>query len=701
MEAVVFPSELGCFDQNGFTSTAKQGKPYLGRKAAEDRKSTISVKFIMKTKADTNVLLYWWVNKAKYGLVYFEIPELHFFGDYYAALVSMTNDLTINLNDDGTYSTVLNLQIHESLENITLMPPSIITDLSATDDKEGIIWITWSGATGNPTYDLYTGDPNGTNSLIATGVTSPYSDEYVGTRDYFVIATNSKGSSTSNVDEGTGGEMPSAVTDFTASDDHVGEIVFTWTAASGWLEPTYNIKDFYNGQMIATGITGNTYTWTVTEAIDQHRFVIYSVNQLGKVEGNADYGTAYKTPDAITDFNATDGDIGSTVLTWTNVDALPEAIYDLYRDGILVALNIQSGYRYDTAGGTYDLFIRANNAYGSSDSNVETITVLSCPLVTNPSASDDQYNLITIIWDEDDSCGSVDLYDVGEAAIVATDITSPYEHYATGTHTFKLISYNDTDTCETEEFTGYADFAYFIAHVESSDSFRINFSEDSQYSIDGGVTWHTIVADGADLEEGSYIFRNITTPTQVIFNDTFIDSPITKITKLSSVQSPSVEEMFKGCTKITSIDVSHLDTSSVAIFDNMFLNCANLSEISGLNNLDTSNATSLNSVFRSSGLTGHVDISQWNLSLCDNSRDLFANASNIASVAMPDTVGVDGMDQMFYDCTNLICIDRINTVEATKRSDIFDKCPNLVAPNATEQDDIKNGANWINSNACP
>ena len=78
-------------------------------------------------------------------------------------------------------------------------------------------------------------------------------------------------------------------------------------------------------------------------------------------------------PSAITDFNATDDEVGQVTMTWTNVPGVYS--YDLYETGILVESNVASGHIHTTAVSIRDYFVRAIGSNGYTDSNTDSGTV--------------------------------------------------------------------------------------------------------------------------------------------------------------------------------------------------------------------------------------------------------------------------------------------------------------------------------------
>ncbi len=78
-------------------------------------------------------------------------------------------------------------------------PPEAISDFSATDITFGSVACTWTVGADTDSVDIYRA-----NVLLTANVTSPYTDVFTGTAEYFVMSNNVDGSTKSNVDSGTG-----------------------------------------------------------------------------------------------------------------------------------------------------------------------------------------------------------------------------------------------------------------------------------------------------------------------------------------------------------------------------------------------------------------------------------------------------------------------------------------------------------------
>jgi hypothetical protein len=86
---------------------------------------------------------------------------------------------------------------------------------------------------------------------------------------------------------------------------------------------------------------------------------------------------------------------------------------------------------------------------------------------------------------------------------------------------------------------------------------------------------------------------------------------------------------------------------------------------------------------------------------------MFSHCSIVTNIQLPndiDSVAPSAnMKALFYENYDLECINKLNTTNATDKTDMFKDCSSLVAPDATDQADLtdSSGANWVNSSSCP
>lgn len=177
--------------------------------------------------------------------------------------------------------------------------------------------------------------------------------------------------------------VPTAITDFAASDDQLGQVTVTFTNATGTPTPTYNL--FEDNVQVATGISSG-YVHTVTAGTYTYR--VDAVNSEGTTASNNDSGTstAPVAPTAIADLTANIGDTlvdlswsapndGGSAITGYVVEykltSEPTTWTDAGHTGTGTTLQI-TGLTNDSS---YDFRVYAVNAIGTSTvSNIPSVT---------------------------------------------------------------------------------------------------------------------------------------------------------------------------------------------------------------------------------------------------------------------------------------------------------------------------------------
>lgn len=65
-----------------------------------------------------------------------------------------------------------------------------------------------------------------------------------------------------------------------------------------------------------------------------------------------------------------------------------------------------------------------------------------------------------------------------------------------------------------------------------------------------------------------------------------------------------------------------------------------------------------------------------------------------------DTQNIEIFDEMFHSTPNLVCVQKLNTLNSISTTGMFDDTPKLLYPNAADQAAILAGADWENPNSC-
>ena len=163
-------------------------------------------------------------------------------------------------------------------------------------------------------------------------------------------------------------------------------------------------------------------------------------------------------------------------------------------------------------------------------------------------------------------------------------------------------------------------------------------------------------------------------------------SNLTTINNMDNLDTESVTnmaQMFRGCSTLSSVDVSKWDVSSVNTFSRMFQDCKNLVNIN-TEEWENENVTNLEYMF--SGCTKLKSVSFCNEEIASPGGDSYYVESNFS------TANVTTMSNMFAGCTSLEDVTLAFTLKSNVNTTaMFSNCSKLQAV-------ILNG-NWKSLNA--
>lgn len=130
------------------------------------------------------------------------------------------------------------------------------------------------------------------------------------------------------------------------------------------------------------------------------------------------------------------------------------------------------------------------------------------------------------------------------------------------------------------------------------------------------------------------------------------------IEALDTSNATDMSYMFQGCSSLTSLDLSKFDTSHVTRMDYMFEGCSFLKNLS-LSSFDTRSVTSMGGMFSDCGSLRAVDVSSLDTSNVNNMSWMFSGCSSLVSVDLLsfDTSSVTDAYGVFHDCSSLKRLD--------------------------------------------
>ncbi|MBQ2230219.1 MAG: BspA family leucine-rich repeat surface protein, partial [Oscillospiraceae bacterium] len=136
-------------------------------------------------------------------------------------------------------------------------------------------------------------------------------------------------------------------------------------------------------------------------------------------------------------------------------------------------------------------------------------------------------------------------------------------------------------------------------------------------------------------------------------------------------------------SKLTSLDLSGWNTSSVTNMGSMFAHCSNLKSLTLPESFDTSSVTNMGSMFAlCSGLTS-LDLTGWDTSSVTDMSYMFESCGGLTSLDLSrwNTSSVKNMRDMFHNCYSLTSLDLSgwNTSSVTDMSEMFNTCYRLTS----------------------
>ena len=152
---------------------------------------------------------------------------------------------------------------------------------------------------------------------------------------------------------------------------------------------------------------------------------------------------------------------------------------------------------------------------------------------------------------------------------------------------------------------------------------------------------------------------------------------ITGIEYLNTSEVTGMRGMFDSCKSLTSLDLSHFDTRNVTDMAGMFENCSSLTSLD-MSSFDTRNVTDMGWLFYNCNALKNINLSSFNTSnVTDMSRMFYyCNGLEILNISHFDTGNVTNMAYMFSFCNSLSEIDvtHFKTDKVTSMEAMFQRC---------------------------
>ena len=153
---------------------------------------------------------------------------------------------------------------------------------------------------------------------------------------------------------------------------------------------------------------------------------------------------------------------------------------------------------------------------------------------------------------------------------------------------------------------------------------------------------------------------------------------LTEIENLNLLDTSNVTtmtSMFNYCYKLATLNVSKFDTSNVTNMSYMFSLCSSLTSLD-VSKFDTSKVTSMSSMFNDCKKLKTLDVSNFNTSkVTDMSHMFYSCGSTSLDLSNFNTSNVTNMSYMFYDCSSTsLDLSNFDTSKVTSMSRMFESC---------------------------
>jgi len=178
------------------------------------------------------------------------------------------------------------------------------------------------------------------------------------------------------------------------------------------------------------------------------------------------------------------------------------------------------------------------------------------------------------------------------------------------------------------------------------------------------------------------------------------------IENLNTSEVTTMESMFSSCNSLRNVDLTHFDTGKVTTMSSMFNGCTNLRQLD-FSSFDTQNVTTMAYMFHECSTLKTLDLSSFDTGNVTSMYLMFTRCSNLTNVNLSsfNTQKVKTMSGMFSGCTKLTTLDvsSFNSQSATDLSYMFSSCPALTSlnlsgfdtHNATDMENMFNGCSGL------
>ena len=205
---------------------------------------------------------------------------------------------------------------------------------------------------------------------------------------------------------------------------------------------------------------------------------------------------------------------------------------------------------------------------------------------------------------------------------------------------------------DKEAYAQYADGTLTFRYDENRQSFKVTYA---------------LPTSGNDPGWWSY-YKEI---TKVVFDESFKDArpvnlgkwfirecnltEITNIEYLNTSEATDMSSMFSGCTSLTSLDLRTFNTENVTKMASMFFDCSALTSLD-VTSFNTQKVEDMTSMFSNCLALSELNLPSFDTPNVTNMTGMFAHDVSLSSIKVTSRFAMDQVassDNMFFDCSKL------------------------------------------------
>jgi len=253
-------------------------------------------------------------------------------------------------------------------------------------------------------------------------------------------------------------------------------------------------------------------------------------------------------------------------------------------------------------------------------------------------------------------------------------------------------------------------FLSLHAHAQQKQGYAVLSSDGKTLTFKYGTPSGTVNSDYYNTDDtrskGYYVWGNYRKNAQittVVFEPSFSSArpvtcqywfyrminltSITGIEYLNTSEVTNMNSMFSDCSSLTSLDVTNFDTSKVTSMMEMFSDCSSLTSLD-VTNFNTSKVVDMSFMFWSCSSLTSLDVTNFDTSNVTDMSHMFYGCRSLTSLDVTkfNTSNVTDMCGMFWSCSSLTSLDltKFNTSNVTDMSYMFTYCSSLTSLDVTK-----------------